>query len=292
MAEQNETFLTHSYAKINLGLFIRERLPNGYHDIETGFVFINWSDRIEVSFADKTSIDCNMPGIPTGKDNLIIKAIQAFGKYHGIQQYYHIRLEKNIPAGAGLGGGSSNAGAILRILNKMHNTQTPTEVLAKIGSAIGADVPVFVHAKTAIGTGTGTALTYADIQPDYHIVTVWPGIHSSTAEAYQYCEPLGPPNLPLAELLLEPADEWNYTLRNDLEPPVMGMYPEVGNMRDQFMDNGALYAAMSGSGSAVFGVFEQEIAAIDTYKLLIDSGYQASLTPPKFQPDQQIYIKS
>ena len=292
MTQNNDIFLTHSFAKINLGLFIRERLPNGYHDIETGFVFINWSDRIEVQFADKTTIECNDPTIPTGKDNLIIKAIQAFGAYHGLQYYYRIRLDKNIPAGAGLGGGSSNAGAILRILNKMHNTNTPIDVLANIGSAIGADVPLFVHAKTAIGTGTGTSLEYAEIQPDYHIVTVWPGIHSNTAEAYQYCEPFGAPASPLRELLLEPAEEWNYTLRNDLQPPVMAMYPEVGDMRDQFIDSGALYAAMSGSGSAVFGIFDQEIAAIDTYNLMVESGYKACLTSPGFNPDHKVYIKS
>lgn len=287
-----DTFIARSYAKINLGLYVRERLPNGYHDIETGFAFIDLSDRIEVRKAEKTTILCNDPGVPTGKDNLINKAILAFNRAFGTSGYFHINLQKSIPAGAGLGGGSSNAAVMLRLLNRIHEKNIPLDELCKIGAALGADVPVFIRCDTAIGTGTGTDLEYLDFQPDYHIVTVWPGIHSDTREAYQMCEPGGPPEEPLSQILTEyNPDEWTYLLRNDLEPGVIQLYPQIGNLKDQMYDMGALYAAMSGSGSSVFGIFDQEVTAHETYQYLLQLDYRANLTPAGFKPDHGVYLK-
>ncbi len=288
----NDTYIGHCYAKINLGLFIRERLPNGYHNIETGFVFLDLRDRMEIRTAGQTSIECNDPDVPTGKANLIVKAIRAFHQRFGTDGYYHIKLDKSIPAGAGLGGGSSNAALMLLMLNRIHNKEIPHKELCELGSALGADVPVFIRAQTAIGHGTGAELEFADIQPDYHIVTVWPGFQSSTAEAYGSCEPGGPPEEPLSEILTNyNPDEWTYLLRNDLEPGVITRYPQIGNLRDQMYDMGALYAAMSGSGSSVFGIFDQEITAYETYKYLLELDYRANLTPPRFKPDHGVYIK-
>jgi 4-diphosphocytidyl-2-C-methyl-D-erythritol kinase len=287
----DSVFLSRSYAKINLGLFVRERLPNGYHDIETGFAFIDWSDRLEVRPAEETRIECSDPQVPAGKDNLIIKAIQAFHQRFGTSGYFHIKLDKEIPAGAGLGGGSSNAAVMLRLLNRIYEKNIPLNTLCELGATLGADVPVFIRANPAIGSGTGTKLTPAGIQPDYFIVTVWPGIHSSTAEAYAECIPGGPPEIPLAELCDYDADEWNYILRNDLEPPVIARYPQIGNIKDQMYDMGAVFAAMSGSGSAVFGIFEQEFTAVETYQYLLQLEYPAKLTPPGFHPDHGVYLK-
>lgn len=289
----SDILVARSYAKINLGLFIRERLPNGYHDIETGFAFIDMSDRIEMRPAAQTRITCNDPEVPTGKDNLIVKAISAFHQRFGTSGYFDINLQKTIPAGAGLGGGSSNAAVMLRLLARHYGLEIPLRELCELGAALGADVPVFIRAETAIGSGTGTELTYLDFQPDYHIVTVWPGIHSNTAEAYGMCEPGGPSEIPLAEILTgyEP-DEWNYLLRNDLEPPVISRYPQVGNLKDQLTDMGALFAAMSGSGSAVFGIFEQELTATDALKYLLQLRYRANITPPGFRPNHGVYLKA
>ncbi len=287
-----DVFIGHSYAKINLGLFILGRTPGGYHDIETGFAFIDLSDRMEIRKDSKTTISCNDPSVPTGKDNLIIKAIHAFHRRFGTSGYYHVKLDKRIPAGAGLGGGSSNAALMLLMLNRIHNTGASPSELCEIGAALGSDVPVFIRARTAIGRGTGTELSFADFQPDYHIVTVWPGFPSSTAEAYVLCEPGGPPQEPLDEILTSyNPDEWNWLLRNDLEPPVISRYHQVGDLKDQMYDMGALYASMSGSGSSVFGIFEQEITAYETYRYLIELKYRASLTPPGFKPDHNVYVK-
>lgn len=287
----DSVFLAYSYAKINLGLFVRERLPNGYHDIETGFAFIDWSDRLEVRRAAETRIECSDPAVPTGKENLIVKAIQAFHKRFGTSGYFSVKLDKHIPAGAGLGGGSSNAATMLRLLSRIYERDIPLNELAALGATLGADVPVFIRAQPAIGTGTGTELRRADIQPDYFIVTVWPGIHSGTAEAYAGCEPAGPPDVPLAELSEYDADEWNYLLRNDLEPGTIARYPQIGNLKDQFYDMGAAFAAMSGSGSAVFGIFEQEFTALESYQYLLQLDYRAKITPPGFKPDHGIYLK-
>lgn len=284
-------FLAHSYAKINLGLFVRERLPNGYHDIETGFAFIDWSDRLEVRPAGETRIECADATVPTGKDNLIIKAIQAFHHRFGTSGYFHIKLDKQIPAGAGLGGGSSNAAVMLRLLNRIYEKDIPLDELCRLGATLGADVPVFIRARPAIGRGTGTELSAANLQPDYFIVSVWPGIHSSTAEAYTECTPGGPPEISLDELADYDADEWNYLLRNDLEAPVIARYPQIGNMKDQMYDMGAVFAAMSGSGSAVFGIFEQEFTALEAYQYLLQLDYRAKLTPPGFTPDHGVYLK-
>ena len=179
---------------------------------------------------------------------------------------------------------------MLKILEKINQTGSNDDELASLGAALGADVPVFVHSKTAIGKGTGISLEFSNIQPDAWIVTVWPGIHSSTAQAYAGCEPSDEPPAPLSAILKDnPPDEWGYLLRNDLEPVVIGLYPEVGLMKDQLMDSGAVFAAMSGSGSAVFGIFEQELPALEIYKYLLDLGYNASITPPNFKPDQKVY---
>ncbi|MCH8567566.1 MAG: 4-(cytidine 5'-diphospho)-2-C-methyl-D-erythritol kinase [Balneolales bacterium] len=288
----SEWFIADSYAKINLGLFVKERLPNGYHDIETGFAFIRLSDTIEVQRSDATRINCNDPDVPTGKDNLIVKAIRAFHARYNTTGFFEIRLNKQIPAGAGLGGGSSNAAVMLRLLNRIYNMNIPLKDLCELGAGLGADVPVFIRAQTAIGSGTGTELTFADIQPDYFIVSAWPGIHSSTQEAYMSCEPMGPPEESLLDILTEyNPDEWNYLLRNDLEPPVIRKYPQVGNLKDQFMDMGALYASMSGSGSAVYGIFEHEITARQAYDYLVQLKYSCSFTPPGFTPQHNVYLK-
>ncbi len=286
------TLVARSYAKINLGLTIKERLENGYHLIETGFVFINWSDRLEITESAHTAIECNNPEIPTGKSNLITKALYAYNLAAGIKKYYRVSLEKNIPAGAGLGGGSSNAALALLMANKLNNHAVDDNRLKQVAAGIGADVPVFLRAETAVGTGTGTDLEFTNIQPNLWIVTVWPGVHSSTAEAYQGCIPTGDAHEPVKSVLRDfSADDWHYLLHNDLEQSVFQVLEEPGNLKDQMYEAGAVYASMTGSGSAVYGLFDQELTAIEQYKLLLKLGYAANITNPGFRPDHKVYIK-
>ncbi|MCH8495399.1 MAG: 4-(cytidine 5'-diphospho)-2-C-methyl-D-erythritol kinase [Balneolales bacterium] len=287
------TYIAKSYAKINLGLRVTERLENGYHNIQTGFVFINWYDRLQVTKSHETLFRCSNKALGTGKDNLIMKAIALMSKETGLSLNYHIQLSKLLPLGAGLGGGSSNAALMLKMINKIENLGFSDEKLAELGLQLGADVPVFVHGKTALASGVGEKLRFTDIQPDMYIVTVYPGFESSTAEAYRFCQPYIDETLDVDKVLTEfdPA-EWSTFLVNDLEPPVIDVHPFVGMLKDQFYDMGAVYAAMSGSGSSVFGLFDQEFAAVETFEYLKQEGYEASLTSPDFEIDNRIVLKS
>lgn len=288
----NELWISNSYAKINLGLNVLERLPNGYHTIETGFCFIEWNDRFEVKPAKQMDLTMSDEKIPVDDSNLIVKALKLLQKEAGLRDNYHINVLKNIPAGAGLGGGSSNAATTLRMINKIANLGLNADDLARLGKQLGADVPFFIHGKTGLGTGIGDEIEFLDIQPAAYIVTVFPDIESKTPEAYQHCQPRPEPDFSLKNVLLEDdIEEWHYLLENQLEPAVFPRYQLVGNLKDQFYDFGASYASMSGSGSSVFGIFLQDFVAINAYESFHKLGYSANLTRPDFEPDLGVYLK-
>ncbi|HYW33788.1 MAG TPA: 4-(cytidine 5'-diphospho)-2-C-methyl-D-erythritol kinase [Balneolaceae bacterium] len=286
-------WIAESYAKINLGLHVLERLPTGYHRIDTGFCFLEWSDRFEVQTADSMHLELSDDEIPTDERNLITQAISTLERYVGLKQAYHINVEKGIPAGAGLGGGSSNAALILRMINKIEELGLSDEDLIDLSRDLGADVPFFIKGKTGIGHGVGSDIEEIDIQPDYWIVTAFPNEASSTAEAYKYCNPNPEPDFSIKRVLTEePLDEWRYMLFNDLEQSVFQRHLVSGNLKDQFYEFGATYASMTGSGSAVYGIFEQNFVAVDAYKTLLDLDLPANLTRPGFSPDYGIYRKA
>lgn len=288
----SETWISNSYAKINLGLNVIERLPNGYHTIETGFCFIEWNDRFEVSFSSRTELIMSDERIPANGSNLIIRAVNLLQQEANLRDEFKINVQKNIPAGAGLGGGSSNAATTLKMINKIANLGLSTDDLMLLGKSLGADVPFFIQGEAGIGSGLGDEIEILPIQPDAYIVTVFPNIESKTPEAYQHCVPLGLPEFSLKNVLLEDEiDEWHYLLQNQLELSVFPRHELVGNLKDQFYDFGATYAAMSGSGSSVFGIFSQDFVAINAYESFHSLGYLANLTRPLFKPDQGVYKK-
>jgi len=283
-------WVTQSYAKINLGLHVLERLPNGYHILETGFCFIEWSDRIEMRPAAQMELHMSEPTIPVDDSNLIVKALQLLQEHAGLRDQYHISVDKRVPAGAGLGGGSANAAAVLRMVNKVANLGLAAAELAEVGLRIGADVPFFIHNHVGIGRGLGHEIEMCDIQPDAWIVTVFPNEGSSTVEAYERVYPNPEPDFNLKKVLTEEEiEEWPFLLINDLEPGVIARIPQVGNMKDQMLDFGAEFAGMSGSGSSVFGLFHQDFVATEAYESFIRLGYAANLTRPKFVPDTGVY---
>jgi len=285
-------WIAESFAKINLGLYVLERLPTGYHRIETGFAFIEWSDRFEVEKSTEYKLSLSDDSIPADESNLITKAYRAFDQYIGLKNQYSFSVKKNIPAGAGLGGGSSNAALTFRMLNKMEETGLSNDEIVDLCRDLGADIPVFVHGEAGIGTGMGQDIEAVDIQPDAWIVTVNPGFESSTAEAYQQCIPNPEPDFSIKGVLLEePIEQWQVLLQNDLEAPVIARHELIGNIKDQLIDFGADYASMSGSGSSIYGVFDQDFVAINAYESFHKLGFLANLTRPKFKPDYGIYIK-
>ncbi|CAN5490981.1 4-(cytidine 5'-diphospho)-2-C-methyl-D-erythritol kinase [soil metagenome] len=288
----NKLWIAESYGKINLGLHVLEKLPTGYHRIETGFAFIEWSDRFEVCRADAFDLTITNSDLSTDGSNLITQAYDAFETYLGLRNHYHFTVSKQIPAGAGLGGGSSNAALTFRMLNKMEDAGLTDEDIVDLSRNLGADIPFFVQGKTGIGSGIGQEIEEADIQPDAWILTIYPGFESSTAEAYKYCVPNAEPDYSLKGVLLEePLEQWQYLLQNDLEPAVIPRHGMIGNIKDQLIDFGADYAAMSGSGSTVFGIFEQDFVAINAYESFHELGFLAKLTRPGFKPDYGIYEK-
>lgn len=285
-------WIANSYAKINLGLNVLERLPTGYHRIETGFCFLEWSDRFEINPSDEYRLALTDSSIPVNDQNLITKAYKAFQQYIGLKNRYSFSVTKNIPAGAGLGGGSSNAALTLRILNKLENSGLTDDELTDLSRDIGADVPFFVKGTPGLGTGLGQDIETLDIQPNAWIVAVWPGFESSTALAYQNCIPNPEPEFSIRDVLVnEEPEEWRYLLTNDLEPPVIAKNELIGNIKDQIYEFGASYAAMSGSGSTVFGIFEQDFVAINAYESFHELGFKTNLTRPGFSPDHGIYRK-
>ncbi len=285
-------WISNAYAKINLGLNVLERLDNGYHRIETGFAFIEWSDRFEVTPASRMELIMSDESIPVDDSNLIVRAIKLLQKEAGLSDEYYIEVKKHIPVGAGLGGGSSDAATTLRMLNKIANLGLNQDDLLELGGQIGSDVPFFIEGETGIGTGVGDEIKPLDIQPDAWIVTAFPDIESSTAEAYQMCRPNPEPDFSLEKVLTEEEpEEWRYLLMNELEQAVFPRHHLVGNLKDQLYEFGADYAAMSGSGSSVFGIFQQDFVAINAYESFHELGFPANITRPGFKPDLGIYRK-
>lgn len=291
MNETDQTlWISRSWAKINLGLQVLRRLPNGYHEISTGFCFINWSDRFEMKKASGFSLEMSDDRLPVDHNNLIVKAIHSLRKYVELDDAWSVFVDKVIPFGAGLGGGSSNAATILRMLRKITRPDLSTEDIHQLVGRLGADIPVFLHGKPGIGKGLGADLSFCDIQPDAWILTIFPDIHVSTADVYRHCTPDDEPAFSLEHILLnEPLEEWRYMLTNDLEPWAIHQHPVIGDIKDQMYELGADYAAMSGSGSSVFGIFQQEFVAVDAFNLFSGWKCRANITPPAFVPDSGVY---
>lgn len=285
-------WIANSYAKINLGLNVLEKLPTGYHTIKTGLCFIEWKDRFEVTRADSYSLTLPGSSLSTDNQNLITRAYQSFDRYIGLKNHYAFSVIKNIPAGAGLGGGSSNAALTLRILNKLEDSGLSDDELADISRGLGMDIPFFIYGQPGIGSGLGQEVKPLPIQPEEWIVTVYPGFESSTEEAYGNCIPNPEPEFEIEKILTEEEpEEWQYLLGNDLEQTIFPRYELVGNIKDQMTEFGASYASMSGSGSAVYGIFSQDFVAIHAYESFHELGFPANLTRPGFNPDHGIYFR-
>ena len=288
-----ETWVSRSWAKINLGLQVLSRRQDGYHNISTGFCFINWSDRFEVRRTEKDRLWLTNSQIPADRQNLILRAKERLFEATGSNPQLDIGVEKFIPSGAGLGGGSSNAATILRIIRKMEALDLTENNMSALVCGLGADISFFIYGKTGIGAGDGSDISFHDIQPEAWILTVFPDIHVSTPEAYRHCKPDDNPDFPLEQILLEePLEEWRHFLGNDLEPWAILQHPIIGHIKDQLYELGAVYSSMSGSGSSVYGLFQQEFVAVEAYNMFLDLGYPACLTPPLFLPDAGVYKSS
>jgi 4-diphosphocytidyl-2-C-methyl-D-erythritol kinase len=268
-----------AFAKINLDLRILGTRPDGYHDLRTIFQSLALFDKVTVTRRrGPIEIVCDQEDIPTDRRNLVWKAASLLHRVSTgkttVPQGISIDLRKRIPSEAGLGGGSADAAMTLLALNKLWMLDFDLAMLTRVGSRLGADVPYFLVGGTALGLGRGDDIYPLTDPPTVHVVILRPGFGVSTADAYGWFD-----NEP--RRLREPAPRpcpagwpsWAASLRNDLEAPVVRHHPAIARIRQSLLDAGANFAAMSGSGSAVFGLFERAEAARRTAADLARPGW-------------------
>lgn len=248
-------------AKINIGLKVVEKRPDGFHNIETIFYPVPLSDALEFVTTDGSGEDelvitginiMTRPG-----QNLIIKAVKRLRESYSFPKL-RIHLHKVIPPGAGLGGGSSDAACILKSVIKRFRFPVKDDELKALALKTGSDCPFFLNPVPSVAEGRGEILK--EIKPrlaGYYLVLINPGIHISTREAYQNCHP-SLPEISLGELYSHKISEWKKTIVNDFEDFVFKVYPEVSELKKALYKQGAVYCSMTGSGSAVYGIYEQK----------------------------------
>jgi 4-diphosphocytidyl-2-C-methyl-D-erythritol kinase len=246
--------------KINLGLSVIRKRDDGYHDIETCFYPVPLTDVLEVIPSDKLSFGSSGKPIPgDAHDNLCLKAYRLLKDQFDIPPV-SIHLHKIIPAGAGLGGGSSDAAHTIRILNFLFDLGIDEQRLMHLAAMLGSDCSFFVQDQPMIGSGRGEVLRLSPVSlKGKYLLLLNPGIHISTAEAYAALTP-GIPALPVDSVLAKPVDSWKVFLKNDFEASVLTRFPLVDELRNELYNLGAAYASMSGSGSSVYGIFDDEIS--------------------------------
>lgn len=246
--------------KINLGLNITERRPDGYHNVETVLYPLPLHDNLEVCSANNAThpylfhqTGFELEGTPD--NNLVIRVLNQLRKDYKQIPPVEIWLHKRIPSGAGLGGGSSDAAYMMRLLNEMYDLQMDDEDIEYRLSQIGADCAFFHKCKPAYATGIGDELMPLDFDlTGWNLVLVKPKINVSTGEAYAMVQPRkSDENLLLS--LSRPVETWKDTVKNDFEVSVFRRYPEIAAIKKTLYDMGAVYASMSGSGSSVYGLF-------------------------------------
>jgi 4-diphosphocytidyl-2-C-methyl-D-erythritol kinase len=243
-----------SPAKINLTLEILGRRPDGFHELDTWMLPVGLYDTLEIKPASRPSFTSNVPELKGDSSNLVVRAAQLFNEATSIQATYEIRLEKNIPIGAGLGGGSSNAGATLRLLNQLHNAPLRTVQLEALAASLGSDVAFFVSGQSAWCRGRGELMEPRPFPRDLWICLFKPGFSISTAATYRAYAAL-PPNLKRG---LEEDTMWG-RLRNDLERAVFPKYLLLAVIKDWLKKQSeTLLALMSGSGSTLFAIVRNQ----------------------------------
>ena len=258
-----EGFETYPNAKINIGLYVVERRPDGYHNLETVFYPIPLHDNLQISPLQNSDqpyllqmAGNSIEGNP--EDNLIIKV------YHNLEKDYElppldIYLYKRIPTGAGLGGGSSDAAFMMKTINEAFDLKMSEEEMERRVASLGADCAFFIKNQPAYATGIGDILTPCQVNlKGKTLLLVKPQTFVSTKEAYGGVVPQQP-EYDLREALSAPIETWKDTVKNDFETSVFQHHPEIASIKETLYAMGAIYAAMSGSGSTVFGIFSHEI---------------------------------
>lgn len=278
--------ITFPNAKINLGLNITERRPDGYHNLETVFYPIPLQDALEVTVRGARPEAPAPDVLPTGcrtetvvtddytlrvagtpvegsaEQNLVVKAYRLLQREHALPPL-NIYMYKHIPTGAGLGGGSADAAFMMKLLNdKFALGLSADELEAKVAT-LGADCAFFVRNTPVFATGIGNVFTPVTCSlAGWYLVLVKPDVFVSTKEAYACVHPRRPERSP-ADIVRQPVETWREALTNDFEESLFPAHPEIAAIKDKLYDLGAAYAAMSGSGSSVFGLFRRPVEHVE-----------------------------
>ncbi len=244
-------------AKINLGLYVTEKRPDGYHNIHSVFYPVPWQDILELTIADSFTFKTTGLHIDgAGEDNLVAKAYRLMHRHYEIPPLA-VHLHKNIPMGAGLGGGSSDAAFFINGANEYFELNLSVGERQRLASGLGSDCAFFIENKPALATERGEKLKKINFSlKGYHIAIIHPGIHVSTSKAYQSIVP-GSPKHDLAALICKPSIQWD-DISNDFEAYATENHPQISDIKNKLKSAGAFYASMTGSGSAVYGLFNEE----------------------------------
>lgn len=265
--------ITFPCAKINLGLNIVSKRPDGYHNLETVFYPIPLTDALEIKYMDEkfpsespcdlkitgNDIDCNE------EDNLVIKAYQLLAADFQLPRV-HAHLVKRIPTQAGLGGGSSDAAYMIRLLDERFRLNIGIPEMERYAAKLGADCAFFITADPSYAEGIGDVLMPVDVPGaglgGYYLAVVKPSVAVSTRDAYAAIVPKTPAKC-CRDIVRQPIETWKDELVNDFEAPIFAMHPELAAIKLSLYDAGAVYAAMSGSGSALFGIFREQPTGLE-----------------------------
>lgn len=279
--------VTFPKAKINIGLRITRKRDDGFHDIETLFYPLPVCDALEfvVSDSNQKNDVLNVTGIATGcrpEDNLVMKAVSLLRESYEFP-FLKIHLHKVIPAGAGLGGGSSDAAYILRGINRCFGLNLECDKLRSFALKLGSDCPFFIEATPAYGLGRGEILVPGgrNILSNNYIILLNPGIHVNTGDAYKNCTPVKPEET-LSELIenLSP-EKWRNRIVNNFEDYVIDRHPLIGILKEELYRSGAIFSLMSGSGSSVYGIYKSKTPVPEKLKEYLV--WQGFLNPGQFR---------
>jgi 4-diphosphocytidyl-2-C-methyl-D-erythritol kinase len=255
--------VAEAFAKVNRSLVVLGKRSDGFHELDTVFQAVGLTDRLTFEESDLLTLDVDDPSIPSGAENLVLRAARALAEAAGIRPRAAITLEKRIPSGGGLGGGSSDAAVTLFGLSALWALDPPLELLSRVGGELGSDVPFFLHGGTARGLGRGERIALLEDLPPQAVVLVMPPFPVSTPEVFRRLE----------------APVWDWSGggaldasgdpdRNDLEPAAEALFPALREVREALERAGATRARLSGSGSTVFGLFPDVATAAEAARRL------------------------
>ena len=246
------------HAKINLGLSVILKRPDGFHNLETIFYPIPLREALEIVPSDQNLFFPTGIKIP-GKesDNLVLRACSMLTKHYPQIKPMEIHLHKVIPLGAGLGGGSSDAAEIIQLIDRLFNLKISSRKLFEFASNLGSDCPFFMQSGPCFATGRGEILEPLALNlSEYSILLIHPEIQVNTAWAFSRIRP-SLPKYDLKEMIFRPVKDWVHTISNDFELPVFEAFPQLRGIKHQLYNAGALYASMTGSGSTIYAIFNK-----------------------------------